>query len=86
MIFLLAADALGLPPAQCVVVEDAAAGIQAAPADGKTALGIAHLGDEALRRAARTRLVVTSLNQLDIDAPADGALRARPVTETAPHA
>ena len=33
-IFLAAAGALGVPPAQCVVIEDAAAGVYAARAAG----------------------------------------------------
>jgi beta-phosphoglucomutase len=39
-LFLHAAAALGLPPAQCVVVEDAAAGIQAAQAGGFRSVGL----------------------------------------------
>ncbi|MGM9606486.1 MAG: beta-phosphoglucomutase [Oscillospiraceae bacterium] len=43
-VFLKAAEFLGLPPAQCAVVEDACAGIDAARAGGMTAVGI---GDAA---------------------------------------
>lgn len=39
-VFLLAAQAIGLSPAQCVVFEDAYAGIEAAKAAGMTAVGI----------------------------------------------
>ena len=39
-LFLLAAQALGLPPASCLVVEDAEAGVQAAHAAGMPALGL----------------------------------------------
>ncbi len=39
-LFLFAARQLGLPPAECVVVEDAAAGIEAALAGGFRTLGI----------------------------------------------
>ncbi len=39
-LFLLAAQALGLPPANCLVVEDAEAGVQAAHAAGMPALGL----------------------------------------------
>jgi beta-phosphoglucomutase len=85
-IFLLAAEALDVPPAQCLVVEDAPAGVQAARAGGMAALGIARLGDAALLRAAGADLVVTSLDQLDVTAIAGGALRARPETETPTHA
>lgn len=43
-VFLMAADMLGLPPAQCAVVEDAYAGIDAALAGGFLSIGI---GDAA---------------------------------------
>ena len=80
-------EALAIPPAQCLVVEDAPAGITAARAAGMAALGIARLGDEALLRAASADLVVTSLDQVDVAAlVATGALRARPATETPAHA
>ena len=42
-IFLLAAAELRVEPAQCFVVEDAPAGIEAARAGGMTALGVARL-------------------------------------------
>ncbi|QDI83265.1 HAD family hydrolase [Methylorubrum populi] len=74
-LFLLAAEAVGMPPAQCVVVEDAPAGIRAAQAGGMTALGIARLGDEALLHQAGADLVVTSLDQVDVAALAEGTLR-----------
>lgn len=80
-LFLLAADAVETPPAQCVVVEDAPAGIRAARAGGMTALGIARLGDEALLREAGADLVVTSLDQVEVAALADGALRVQAPTE-----
>jgi beta-phosphoglucomutase len=85
-IFLLAAEALGVPPSQCLVVEDAPAGIEAARAGGMAALGIARLGDEALLRAARADLVLTSLDQLDVAAVPGGVLRARPDPEMAENA
>ncbi len=44
-VFLLAAERLGLAPADCAVVEDARAGIQAAKAGGMTALAL--FGDAA---------------------------------------
>ncbi len=85
-IFLLAAQALNIPPADCLVVEDASSGIQAARAGGMAALGIARLGDEVLLRAAQADLVVTSLDQVDVAAVAEGVLRARPEGETPAHA
>ena len=77
-LFLLAADALGIPPERCVVIEDAPSGIKAARAGGMGALGIARLHDEALLRDAGADLVVTSLDHVDITALPTGALRARP--------
>lgn len=73
-IFLLAAKALAVPPEQCMVVEDAPAGITAARAGGMMALGIARLGDEALLHAAGADVVLSSLDQLDIAAIANGRL------------
>jgi HAD superfamily hydrolase (TIGR01509 family) len=85
-LFLLAAKALKLPPAQCVVVEDAPAGIAAARAGGMASVGIARLGDEVMLLTAGAGLVVTSLDQVDIAAVPDGTLRTRPETETPAHA
>jgi beta-phosphoglucomutase len=85
-LFLLAAKALQVPPAQCLVVEDAPAGIAAARAGGMASVGIARLGDEALLQAAGADLVVISLDQVDTVAVPDGILRTRPETETPAHA
>ena len=41
-IFLFAAQSLGVPPAECVVVEDAVNGIQAAKAAGMRCVAVAH--------------------------------------------
>ena len=85
-LFLLAAKALQLPPARCLVVEDAPAGIKGARAGGMASLGIARLGDEALLRAAQADLVVTTHEWVDVSANAGGAMRARPEMEAPPHA
>lgn len=66
--FLACAAELGLPPEQCLVVEDAQSGVQAAKAGGMAAIGIARFGDEALLRAAHADYVVTSLDDIDVDA------------------
>ena len=84
--FVLAAKALQVPTAQCVVVEDAPAGIAAARAGGMASIGIARLGDEAMLQAAGAGLVVTSLDQVDLAAVPDGILRTRPEAETPVHA
>jgi beta-phosphoglucomutase-like phosphatase (HAD superfamily) len=83
LVDLLAAKALKVPPAQCLVVEDAPAGIAAARAGG---ICIGWLGDEAMLQAAGTDLVVTSPDQVDTAAVPDGILRTRPVMETSAHA
>jgi HAD superfamily hydrolase (TIGR01509 family) len=78
-IFLLAAQELGVPAERCVVVEDAPAGIQAAKAGGMVGLGVARLHDEALLVAAKADLVVTSLDEVAVDALVHGQLRRRPL-------
>jgi beta-phosphoglucomutase-like phosphatase (HAD superfamily) len=77
-IFLVAAAEMGMNPAACLVVEDAAVGIEAAKAGGMMALGVARLGDEALLRAASADLVVTSLDEIPVEALVDGRLRTQP--------
>jgi trehalose/maltose hydrolase-like predicted phosphorylase/beta-phosphoglucomutase-like phosphatase (HAD superfamily) len=81
-LFLMAAQALGAKPGECVVVEDATAGVQAARSGGMKSVGIARLGDEALLQAASADLVVTSLDQVDVAALAAGDLHARSSTQT----
>jgi beta-phosphoglucomutase len=83
-LFLLAAEALRVTPAQCLVVEDAPAGIQAARNAGMLALGIARLGDEELLRKAGADLVVTRLDRIDMAALARGVLRSLADTANAP--
>ncbi len=61
-VFLIAASRLGVPPERCVVVEDAAAGIEAARRGGMRSIGV---GGDALRAAD---LHVTSLRELGPDA------------------
>jgi beta-phosphoglucomutase len=79
-IFVAACAALGLPPAGCFVVEDAAVGIEAAKAGGIAALGIARADDEELLTAAGADLVVTTLDDVDLDRLADRKLVTRPST------
>ncbi|KQQ27220.1 HAD family hydrolase [Methylobacterium sp. Leaf123] len=76
-LFQLAAKAVNVSPARCLVVEDAPAGIRAAQAGGMASLGIARLGDAALLLAAGADLVVTSLDQIDVAALGRGSLRTR---------
>lgn len=70
-IFLAAAGELGLPPEQCVVIEDAQSGVQAAKAGGMACIGVARLDDVALLRAAGADWVVTSLDKLSVAALED---------------
>ena len=67
-IFLTAAAELGVAPEDCFVVEDAASGIKAAKAGGMSALGIARADDEELLAAEGADIVVTSLDEIDVEA------------------
>ncbi len=72
-IFLAAAAALAVPPAACVVIEDAPAGVAAAKTGGMKAIGIARLRDETLLASSGADLVVTSLDDVDVDSLIAGA-------------
>lgn len=63
-VFLLAAEKLGLPPARCVVLEDAPAGIAAAVAAGAYPLGVAatHPADQLTDAGAK--FVISQLADL----------------------
>jgi beta-phosphoglucomutase len=61
-VFLTAASKLGVPPARCVVFEDAIAGVQAAKAGGMKCVAVSFVGhhpDEKLRGAGADRVVKT---------------------------
>jgi beta-phosphoglucomutase-like phosphatase (HAD superfamily) len=73
-IFLAAAEALGLPPGRCLVIEDALSGVRAAKAGGMTALGVARQGGAELLWDAGADLVVASLDEIDVDALTRGRL------------
>ena len=77
-IFLAAATALRMDPRRCVVIEDAPAGIRAARAGNMTGLGVARLSDQAQLQAAGADLVVTSLDDVDLDALVAGRFGTRP--------
>jgi beta-phosphoglucomutase len=74
-IFLLAAAELRVAPAKCLVIEDAPAGIEAAHAGNMTALGVARHHDASLLFGVGADLVVTSLDEVAVDALAAGQLR-----------
>lgn len=66
-IFLTAAAELSLPPSQCIVVEDAVSGVQAARAGDITCVAVARLNDEAALAAAGASVVVKSLDDLRLE-------------------
>ncbi len=72
--FLIAAEELGTSPAASFVIEDAAAGVQAAKAGNMAALGLARADDAELLAKANADLVVTTLDDVDLDALADARL------------
>jgi len=64
-IFLAAADALGVEPGRCVVVEDAPNGVEAAKAGGMLCIGVARNDDAELLASAGADWVVNSLDEID---------------------
>ena len=72
MIFLTAAEELGLSPEACFVVEDATSGVQAAKAGGFAAIGVARLGDQQQLADIGADLVVTALDDVSLPGPRRG--------------
>src|SRR5207247_11200473 len=67
-VFLVAADKLHVPPANCLVMEDAVAGVQAAKAGGMKCIAVrfvGHHGADKLK-AAGADLVIDSLEQVSV--------------------
>ncbi len=62
-VFLLAAERVAVPPARCVVVEDAPAGVAAAQRGGMRAIGV-----RTTHADLRADIVVDTLDQLPEDA------------------
>jgi beta-phosphoglucomutase len=75
--FLTAAHELGVAPEDSIVMEDAAAGVQAAKAGDMAAIGIARASDAELLAAAHADIVVTTLDDVDLGALANGRLAIR---------
>ena len=73
-IFVTASGKLDLLPRECFVVEDAVAGIEAAKAGGMAALGLARADDAELLSAAAADLVVTTLDEVDLERLMNGRL------------
>jgi beta-phosphoglucomutase-like phosphatase (HAD superfamily) len=76
-IFLTAAQELGVEPQAAFVVEDAVSGVQAAKAGAFAALGVARHDDEALLSDADADIVVTTLDEVDLDALSASRLAGR---------
>jgi beta-phosphoglucomutase-like phosphatase (HAD superfamily) len=76
-IFLTAAEELGIEPGQAFVVEDAVSGVLAAKAGAFAALGLARHDDEALLAEAGADIVVSVLDDVDLDSLAAGRLALR---------
>ena len=72
--FVTAAQELAIPPEQNFVIEDAAAGVQAAKAGNMAALGLARADDADLLAKANADLVVTTLDDVDLAALSSGHL------------
>ena len=74
MIFLTAAEELGTSPEDSFVVEDATNGVQAAKAGEMAALGVARADDEDALAEANADVVVTSLDDISLEALDEGSL------------
>jgi beta-phosphoglucomutase-like phosphatase (HAD superfamily) len=72
--FLTAAGELRVAPEAAIVIEDAAAGIEAAKAGGMAAIAIARADDADFLSAAGADVVVTALDQVDTTALPKGQL------------
>jgi len=64
-IFLEAARRVGVPPAQCLVVEDAVMGVQAAKAAGCSCLGITSSFSEVALRTAGADFIASNLTEYE---------------------
>jgi beta-phosphoglucomutase len=83
-LFLAAAQALGMAPGQCFVVEDAAVGIQAAKSGGMYGIGVARHHDADQLRAVGADMVVERLDIIDVPAlVSDGPAGLGPSPDTA---
>jgi len=72
--FVTAARELGHPSQECFVIEDAVSGVQAAKAGEMSALGLARADDYDLLADADADLVVTTLDDIDLEALREGRL------------
>lgn len=66
-IFLAAASKLGVQPAECVVIEDAVAGVEAARAAGMRVIGVTtSLAEDAMRKAAPDA-ILPQISAIDVN-------------------
>jgi beta-phosphoglucomutase len=72
--FLTAATELGVAPHAAMVIEDAAAGVEAAKAGHMAAIGVARSDDAELLAGAGADIVVTTLDEVSRSALAGGRL------------
>ena len=79
--FLTAAHELGVGPEHAIVMEDAAAGVQAAKRGDMGAIGIARKHDAELLRAEHADIVVHTLDDVDMAALAEGRLAVAAATK-----
>jgi beta-phosphoglucomutase len=79
-IFLTAAHELGVPPEGAIVMEDAAAGVQAAKAGDMGGIGVSRSDDADELAAAGADIVVKSLDEVDLAALRDGRLAVTAAT------
>ena len=75
--FLTAAAELDVQPGEAIVLEDAAAGVEAAKAGHMAAIGIARADDVELLATAGADIVVTTLDEVDQVALREGRLVRR---------
>jgi beta-phosphoglucomutase len=68
-LFLLAAQRMGITPANCVVIEDAPNGVQAARAAGAKCIAVTNSTDAA--KLSEADLICDSLEQIDIQTVTD---------------
>ncbi len=80
--FLTAAHELGADPKAAIVMEDAAAGVQAAKSGGMAAIGVARGHDARLLSAAGADIVVTTFDEVDLAALSQGRLATK---RSSPH-
>ncbi|HCF38054.1 MAG TPA: beta-phosphoglucomutase family hydrolase [Thermosipho africanus] len=64
-IFLIASKRLGIPPENCVVIEDAIEGINAGNSAGMKTIGIARHGNE--KELSHATVIVTSLENITLE-------------------